>query len=109
MNAVKLGLWPKVSSLVILLGVLNTGSLCSLGNLSLCLSGRGHEGDQSVADRLLRPPRDLAGRWPPSDPWRPLGTNRPWRPICPMGIGFAERPVVPAVPRPRGPMDRLAT
>ncbi len=79
MNAVKLGLWPKVSSLVILLGVLNTGSLCSLGNLSLCLSGRGHEGDQSVADRLLHPPRDLAGRWPPSDPWRPLGTNRPWR------------------------------
>ena len=109
MNAVKLGLWPKVSSLVILLGVLNTGSLCSLGNLSLCLSGRGHEGDQSVADRLLRLPRDLAGRWPPSDPWRPLGTNRPWRPICPMGIGFADRPAVLAVPRPREPMDRLAS
>jgi hypothetical protein len=25
------------------------------------------------------------------------------------GIGFAGRPVVPAVPRPRGPLDRLAT
>ena len=25
------------------------------------------------------------------------------------GIGFADRPVVPAVPRPREPIDRLAT
>jgi hypothetical protein len=26
----------------------------------------------------------------------------------PMGTGFADRPVVPAVPRTREPMDRLA-
>jgi hypothetical protein len=46
-------LTANVGAVATLLGVLNTGSLCSLGSFSLCLSGRGHEGDQSVADRLL--------------------------------------------------------
>ena len=78
MNAVKLGLWPKVSSLVILLGVLNTGSLCSLGNLSLCLSGRDHEGDQAGLAALAGA-RGLTALFKPlsRDFGDPMGDRRP--------------------------------
>jgi hypothetical protein len=43
----------KVGAVATLLGVLDTGSLCGLGGLSLCLSGGGHEGDQRITDGLL--------------------------------------------------------
>ena len=36
--------------MVILLRMLDAGSLCGLGRFSLCLSSGGHEGDQRVTD-----------------------------------------------------------
>ena len=47
------GASAEVSPLVILLGMLNARALGGLGGLSLCLGGRGHEGDQGVADGSL--------------------------------------------------------
>src|SRR5258708_30488776 len=40
----EVGLTLEVSALVIPLCVLDASPLCGLGGLSLCLSGRGHEG-----------------------------------------------------------------
>src|SRR5258707_2850030 len=42
-----------VGAVATLLGVLDTGPLCGLVSLSPCLRGRGHEGDQRIADCLL--------------------------------------------------------
>src|SRR5258708_788584 len=75
-------LTAEVSAFSAMLCVLDTGPLCGLGGLSLCLSGRGHEADQRITDSLLHRPRGPLAPSHPCHPWHPWAPDLPPPPMC---------------------------